>query len=100
VWRDKAEEECDGGGRGVFLDGVLREGKNLKEVAQLQQYHQFLRNLLINFFCQNQDFDFPKYIFPDFHAFFLHKSLEIDFFIYFFRQVTPFKDGLGRKLYL
>ena len=36
---------CEGGGGALFLDGGLREGKNLKEVAQLQQYHRFLRNL-------------------------------------------------------
>lgn len=60
------------GGRGLFLHGMLREGKNLKKVAQLQQYHRFLRNLSrLNFFYQNQDFSFPKYIIPDLCAFFL-----------------------------
>lgn len=38
------------GGRGLFLHGMLREGKNLKKVAQLQQYHRFLRNESIKFF--------------------------------------------------
>lgn len=46
MWNNKAGGECEGGRRGFFLYGVPREGKHLKEVAQLQQYHRFLRSLL------------------------------------------------------
>ena len=55
---------------------------------------------LINFFVRTRTSTFLNIFVQIFMLSFLHKSLEIEFFIYSFRQVTPFKDGLGRKLCL
>lgn len=88
------------GGRELFLHGVLREGKNLKKVAQLKQYHRFLRNLLSRlkfFFIRTQTSAFLNILFQICVLSFLHKSLEIEFFIYSLREVTPFKGGLGES---
>lgn len=49
LWKDRAGGEGVRMGKGFSLYGILREGKHLKEVTQLQQYHRFLRNLLSQF---------------------------------------------------
>lgn len=104
-WRpvcgDKADEECVMVEEGdYFLMECSEKAKIWRKLLNGNSIINFWEICSVNyFFCQNQDFNFPKYICPDFHAF-LHKSLEIEFFIYSFRQVTPFKDGLGRKLCL
>lgn len=56
MWKNKARGEGTRVGEGgYFFIGCSEKEKNPKDVAQLQQYHRFLRNPLDQFLKINQN---------------------------------------------
>lgn len=97
-WKDS---ECRK--RKFLLRGVLWEGKNLTEIAQLQHFHRLMRSCLGSIKIFNQHWDLmvliPKDIISDFNAFFLTYITWNWFFYLFFKRSDSLKrQTWGAKL--